>query len=43
MASVSVTVDIDIDTGNESVPKIAIDNTINYFLNCNQHFGNFKL
>ena len=28
---------------NESVPKIIINNIVNYFfLNCNQHFGNFK-
>jgi len=33
------------DIGNESVPKImhVINDTINvFFLNCNQHFGNFK-
>jgi len=29
-------------TGNESVPKIIINYTIKLFLNCNQHFGNFK-
>jgi len=29
-------------TGNESVPKITINNTINSFLNCNQHFGYLK-
>ena len=30
-------------TGNESVPKFIVNNTINlFFLNCNQHFGNFK-
>ena len=28
--------------GNESVQKIIINNTINLFLNCNQHFANFK-
>ena len=29
--------------GNESVPKIIMNDTINlFFLNCNQHFGNFK-
>jgi len=28
--------------GNESVPKILRNNTINLFFNCNQHFGNFK-
>jgi len=29
---------------NESVPpKTMINNTGKYFLNCNQHFGNFKL
>ena len=27
---------------NESVPKIIINDTINLFFNCNQHFGNFK-
>jgi len=27
--------------GNENLPKIIINNTINYFLNCNQHSGNF--
>ena len=27
--------------GNESVPKIIISNTVNLFLNCNWHFGNF--
>ena len=27
--------------GNKSVPKIIINCTINFFLNCNQHFGNF--
>ena len=26
-------------TGNESVPKITINNIIIFFLNCNQHFG----
>jgi len=26
--------------GNESVPKIIINDTIKLFLNCNQHFGN---
>ena len=31
--------------GNESVPKIIINNTINFvfFLNCNQHFAKFML
>jgi len=29
-------------TGNESVPKIIINDTINSFLSCNHHFGNFK-
>ena len=28
-------------SGNESVPKIVINDTI-FFLNCNQHSGNFK-
>ena len=29
--------------GKESVPKFIVNNTINlFFLNCNQHFGNFK-
>jgi len=29
--------------GNESVPKIIINDTVKFtFLNCNQHFGNFK-
>jgi len=29
--------------GNESVPKITINDTINLFVsNCNQHFANFK-
>ena len=27
---------------NESVPKIILNDTIIFFLNCNQHFGNFK-
>ena len=27
---------------NESVPKIILNITINLFLSCNQHFGNFK-
>ena len=27
---------------NENVPKIKINNTINIFLNCNQHFGDVK-
>jgi len=27
---------------DESVPKNIINNTINLFLHCNQHFGNFK-
>jgi len=31
-----------ISIGNESVPKIIINNTVNLFLNRNQHFGNFK-
>jgi len=31
------------DIGNESVPIIIINNTINLFLDYNQHFGNFKL
>ena len=29
-------------TGIESVPKIITNDTINAFLNGNQHFGNFK-
>ena len=29
------------DIGNESVPKIIINDTIFFSLNCNQHFGNF--
>jgi len=30
-------------TGNESVPKTIINDTIKLsFLNCNQHFGSFK-
>ena len=30
-------------TGNDSVPKIAVNDAISiFFLNCNQHFGNFK-
>jgi len=30
-------------TGDEIVPKIIINDTINFFLlNCNQHFGNVK-
>jgi len=28
--------------GNETVPKIIVNNTINLFLNCSQHFGKFK-
>jgi len=28
--------------GNERVPKITINDTIKFFLNCNQHFVNFK-
>jgi len=28
--------------GNESEPKITINNTMNLFFNCNQHFPNFK-
>jgi len=28
--------------GNESVPKIIIDDKITFSLDCNQHFGNFK-
>ena len=28
--------------GNESVPKIIINGTVAFFLNCNQQFGNFK-
>ena len=28
--------------GNVSVPKIIIIDTVFFFLNCNQHFGNFK-
>jgi len=29
--------------GNESVPKIIINETVNlFFLNCSQHFGNFQ-
>jgi len=29
--------------GNEWVPKTIPNNAVNiYFLNCNQHFGNFK-
>ena len=31
-----------VSVGNESVPKTVINNTINYFLNCNQHFANFN-
>jgi len=30
-------------TGNASVPKIIINDTIFFFLNCNQHVGDFKL
>ena len=31
------------ELGNESVPKIVINDTKKlFFLNCNQHFGNFK-
>jgi len=30
------------DTGNDSVPKIIVNNTKNIFLNCNQHFADFK-
>jgi len=30
-------------TENDSLPKIILNNTINlFFLNCDQHFGNFK-
>jgi len=29
-------------TGNASVPKIIVNDTIVFFLNCNQHFGNLK-
>jgi len=29
-------------TWNKSVPKIVINNTLNLFFNCSQHFGNFK-
>ena len=28
--------------GNESVPKIIINDTMFFFLNCSQHFGDFK-
>jgi len=28
--------------GNESVPKIVINDTTKSFLNCNQHFADFK-
>ena len=28
--------------GNENEPKIVINDTISYFLNCNQHFNNFN-
>jgi len=28
--------------GNESVPKIIMNDTLNLLLNCNQHFANFK-
>ena len=35
-------VDIDTVIGNESVPKIIINDTVIFFLHCNQHFGNFK-
>ena len=28
--------------GNESVPKIIINDTTKLFLNCNQHFAHFK-
>jgi len=28
--------------GNENVPKITINDTIIFFLNRSQHFGNFK-
>jgi len=28
-------------TGNEIVLKVIINDTIIFFLNCNQHFGNF--
>jgi len=32
-----------LSTGKESVPKIIINGTINYFFfNCSQHLGNFK-
>jgi len=32
----------DAAVGNESVLKIIINDTIIFFLNCNQHFGYFK-
>ena len=31
-----------IDIGNESVPKMIIDDHKSFFLNCLQHSGNFK-
>jgi len=30
------------NAGNESVPKVVVNNTTNLFLNCFQHFANFK-
>ena len=33
---------ISLSVRNETVPKIIINNTTIFFLNCNQHFGNFK-
>ena len=31
-----------VSIGNENVPEIITNNTINLFLNCYQHFANFK-
>ena len=31
-----------ISIGNESVPEIIINDNKKFFLNCYQHFGNFK-
>ena len=42
-ASVDAPLVVVASIGNEIVPKIIINNTINLLMKCNQYFGNFKL
>jgi len=38
-----VIIEFSLAVGSKSVPKIMINDTVKFFfLNCNQHFGNFN-